>query len=135
MRRFNNVESTAYLFAVNTQLIQCRVYFNDAYNLTPGSTVRLYAVGYGEKPTHGESTRTKTGETDYTNYEVLSRKNLGSGWMGLQEAIDDRQWNSSMNPFEDDRGWFDACALARLLQLQLFNCMPTEVVLIDVKRL
>lgn len=134
MRRFNNVESTAYLFAVNTQLIQCRIYYKDAYKLAPGSTVSLYALGYGEE-NEGDAARTKAGQTGYSNYEIVSQKNLGSGWIGLQEAIDDRKWKSSMSSFKDDRGWFDACALARLLQLQLFNYMPTEVLLIDVKRL
>lgn len=135
MRRFNNVESTAYLFAVNTQLIQCRIYFKDAYKIAPGSTVRLYAIGYGEETNEGVAERATAGKTDYASYEIVSQKNLGAGWIGLQEAINDRQWNATMSPFKDDRGWFDACALARLLQLQLFHYMPTEVLLIDVKRL
>lgn len=126
--------TVALLFAKGDRLFECRLAPTDAIPQL-GETVTLPERDL-HKRSHEHCTRPCCAVEPTAQYRVQSANEKGSGWDGLNAAIEDREWEEGNCTRNEWCRLFDSYSLAGYLHLDPSNwdeCMPERVILIEVE--
>lgn len=125
----------ALLFAAGDRLFECRLAeANAAPNL--GDTVELHERDLHAR-SHEHCTRPCCVEemNRKATFRVTSANEKGSGWDGLNAAIEDREWEEERCTRNEWCRLFDSYSLAGYLGIgpDTWDSMPERVILIEVE--
>lgn len=126
--------TVALLFAAGDRLFDCRIAQADAIPQV-GAAVELNERDLHTR-SHEHCTRPCCAQERTAKFIVRSASEKGSGWDGLNAAIDDRDWEEGRCTQNEWCRLFDSYSLAGYLRLDASNqdeTMPERVILIEVE--
>jgi len=124
----------ALLFAKGDRLFECRIAQADAIPQI-GDQVELNERDLHTR-SHEHCTRPCCAQERTALFTVQKASEKGSGWDGLNAAIDDRDWEEGRCARNEWCRLFDSYSLAGYLRLDASNqdeIMPGRVILIEVE--
>ncbi len=128
--------TVALLFAAGDCLFECRLAETNAVPRT-GDEVVLPELDLHTR-SHEHCTRPCCVEAmkRTTSFRVKSASEKGSGWDGLNAAIEDREWEEERCTREEWCRLFDSYSLAGYLGIgpESWDTMPSRVILVEVER-
>ncbi|MGD9681038.1 MAG: hypothetical protein AB7W16_07640 [Candidatus Obscuribacterales bacterium] len=128
----SSAKTIALLFAKGDSLMECRLLAASETMPCKGDRIELPV-----RDTHQRSTERCTRECcavePTATYVVRDSSRTGSGWDGLNAAIENRDWAEGRCRHHEWCNLFDSYSLASYLGLVLpFPEMPEEVIIIEV---
>lgn len=128
--------TVALLFAAGDRLFECRLAQANALPQT-GDEVVLPELDLHTR-SHEHCTRSCCVEAMKRTapFRVKSTSEKGSGWDGLNAAIEDREWEEERCTREEWCRLFDSYSLAGYLGIEpeSWDKMPSRVILVEVER-